>query len=266
MSGGENFVKSTVLQATKRELQRNVSSSRFWIGLICVIAVLAISGPFDTSDVMSLPQRVIYWGGIATATYFLAIIFMTPVIVLSGAERWHWVATCLLAGVVSGIPIGFFVFLVNTQIMGIDDVEWADLTRLIIICTVVAIAVSFLGHLIRPQSEPRDAEQPEPSPPAFLKRLSPQLRGEILSLQAQDHYVEAVTTVGKELVLIRLGDAVEELNGIDGKRIHRSWWVSRSAIKGLKTEKDRLFVELDDARLIPVSRANEKTVKTWVSP
>jgi len=265
MNGGEYFVKSTVLQATKRELLRNATSSRFWIGLICVIAVLAISGPFDTSDIMTVPQRFAYWGGVATSTYFLAIVFMTPVIKLTGAEQWHWVAVCLLAGVVAGIPIGIFVFLVNTQIMGIDDVEWIDLSRLVLICIVVATAVSFLGYLIEPRRGVKSATASAPSPPAFLKRLSPNLRGEIMSLQAQDHYVETVTSNGKELVLIRLGDAVEELGDIDGKRVHRSWWVSRSAVKGLVSEKDRLFVELKDTRRIPVSRANEKMVKDWIS-
>ena len=43
-------------------------------------------------------------------------------------------------------------------------------------------------------------------------------------LKMADHYVEAFTTAGSTLVLMRFADAVSELEGADGLRVHRSYW------------------------------------------
>ena len=41
---------------------------------------------------------------------------------------------------------------------------------------------------------------------------------------------------------MRLSDAVEELEGLEGAQTHRSWWVARDAVRG---------VERGDGRAIP---------------
>ena len=62
---------------------------------------------------------------------------------------------------------------------------------------------------------------------AFLRRLPEQLGRDLVCLKMADHYVEAFTTAGSTLVLMRFADAVEELQGADGLRVHRSHWVAR---------------------------------------
>ena len=51
-----------------------------------------------------------------------------------------------------------------------------------------------------------------------------------IALQGEDHYVRIHTALGSELVLMRLGDAIQELDGLEGERVHRSWWVARRAV------------------------------------
>nr|WP_285801574.1 LytTR family DNA-binding domain-containing protein [Falsiruegeria litorea] len=92
------------------------------------------------------------------------------------------------------------------------------------------------------------------SPTAFFQRLPYELGNELISFTMRDHYVEVTTTKGKTLVLISLGDALEELGDYAGTQVHRSHWVAASASRGLERNDGKLFVKLSDGRRLPVSR------------
>ncbi|MEL6436669.1 MAG: LytTR family DNA-binding domain-containing protein, partial [Pseudomonadota bacterium] len=135
-------------------------------------------------------------------------------------------------------------------------------------CLPISIGITAVYTLLtistRPAAQsPQHAPAMQPPAP-FLKRLSPETGTVITTLQAQDHYVEVTTTRGQELVLIRLGDAQKELSGLDGMRVHRSWWVARAAIQSTARDNGRLTLILTDGRKIPVSRSNEKDVRQWL--
>ena len=73
-------------------------------------------------------------------------------------------------------------------------------------------------------------DAPRRSP--FLDRLPLRLRGAtIRAVQAEDHYLRLHTDRGSDLILMRLSDAVSELEGLEGARTHRSWWVAREAVR-----------------------------------
>src|SRR4051794_29307167 len=66
-----------------------------------------------------------------------------------------------------------------------------------------------------------------PSQPA---RLPDRLRGaRLLAVEAEDHYLRFHTDRGSDLLLMRLADAIAELEGL-GTQTHRSWWVARDAV------------------------------------
>ena len=61
-----------------------------------------------------------------------------------------------------------------------------------------------------------------PAPPRFLERLPAKLRGaEIWAVQSEDHYLRLHTSLGQELILMRLSDAVAELEGVEGVGVNR---------------------------------------------
>lgn len=109
-----------------------------------------------------------------------------------------------------------------------------------------------------PFADPSALKQPNQT---FLRRLPPHLGKNILSLEAQDHYVNVTTDKGSALVLIRLVDAISELDGLEGLRIHRSHWVATNAISNTKRENGKLLVELTNGTALPVSRTYAKHLK-----
>ena len=110
--------------------------------------------------------------------------------------------------------------------------------------------------LNRPATGPAP-ERPMSGPsttPKLLARLSPRLGHDVLALQGEDHYVRVHTTLGSELLLMRLGDAVEELGGMAGERVHRSWWVAREAVAEARMNGRRACLTLSNGVEAPVSR------------
>src|SRR5690606_13712732 len=103
-------------------------------------------------------------------------------------------------------------------------------------------------------------------PVRFLERLPLRLRGAtLLAVEAEDHYLRLHTDRGSDLILMRLGDAVAELDGLEGARTPRSWWVARGAVDGVARGERRAALTLEGGLEVPVSRtaARELRAKGW---
>jgi DNA-binding LytR/AlgR family response regulator len=66
--------------------------------------------------------------------------------------------------------------------------------------------------------------------------------------------VRAHTARGSDLVLMRMRDAVEALSGVDGLRVHRSWWVARAAVAGVERQDRSLRLVLQNGLKVPIPR------------
>jgi hypothetical protein len=96
---------------------------------------------------------------------------------------------------------------------------------------------------------------PDPkAPPKLFARLPAHLGRDVVALQAEDHYVRVHTLAGSTLLLMRLADAIHELDGLDGLRVHRSWWVARSAVEAARPEGRRAALSLKGGLTVPVTR------------
>lgn len=90
--------------------------------------------------------------------------------------------------------------------------------------------------------------------PRLMRRLPDDAKGPILRLSGRDHFVEIVTAEAIHSVRMRLADAVEEMDGVDGLYTHRSHWVAKEAIREIEREGGRHYVISADKERIPVSR------------
>jgi tetratricopeptide (TPR) repeat protein len=83
-----------------------------------------------------------------------------------------------------------------------------------------------------------------------------ELQGEVLCLKAEDHYLRVYSTAGEALVLFRFSDAVKALPKEAGLQVHRSYWVSRSALLKTPRRGQRQYLELTNGLTLPVSRSH----------
>lgn len=94
------------------------------------------------------------------------------------------------------------------------------------------------------------------SPPncLLIARLPNDLRGPILCLEMQDHYVRVHTGRGSALVLMRLRDAIAETAPAAGRQVHRSWWVADEAVERFERAARAGSLRLKNGRRVPVSQ------------
>jgi DNA-binding LytR/AlgR family response regulator len=97
--------------------------------------------------------------------------------------------------------------------------------------------------------------------PRFLDRLPKGLGRDLLALEMEDHYVRAHMAAGSALVLMRMRDAVAELDGMDGLQVHRSWWVARAAVEGTVQDGRNIRLRLKNGIEAPVARANQLALR-----
>jgi len=131
---------------------------------------------------------------------------------------------------------------------------------------VVQLAIVFT--LLRKSSVP---PQPTPAPSramsgsfprALLSRLPNRLGEEIVALEAEDHYLRVHTTLGSELVLMRLSDAVAAIEPDLGLQVHRSWWVAHDAICEFIRSGQRPHLKLRNGLVVPVGRTYSAAVRS----
>ncbi|QZH75747.1 MAG: LytTR family transcriptional regulator DNA-binding domain-containing protein [Erythrobacter sp.] len=235
------------------------------LAIMTVIGVvLALVGPFGTYDT-PFAQRLVIWLGYAWLGYLLyapidaAARRLSPVLEL---PAWSLrAAGVLLASLPMALAVWVLPYLPNAA--PVPDLA-TTITHYFSVVLIGAI-VTVTTTLIR-RDESTIAVQPvqkspiQPAAPAvaprFLDRLPAHLGTDLLALEMEDHYVRAHTALGSELVLLRMRDAVAELDGIAGEQVHRSWWVARGAVADVRRVGRNVRLVLDNGLEAPVSRAN----------
>lgn len=136
-----------------------------------------------------------------------------------------------------------------------------------VMCESITLFVVFMNMRSGQMAAAQVALALAPPPPKFLERLPLKLRGaEVWAVEAEDHYLRLHTSKGQDLILLRLADAVDELAGIEGAQVHRSWWVARDAIADARRGDGRATLVLKDGSEVPVSRTYAKIIRDldWI--
>jgi DNA-binding LytR/AlgR family response regulator len=63
-----------------------------------------------------------------------------------------------------------------------------------------------------------------------------------------------VTDRGTETLRLRLSDAIDEMEPVEGLCTHRSHWVALAAITASERRQGKLFVRLSNGERVPVTR------------
>lgn len=225
-------------------------------------AFLAFVGALDTGQ-MPLAQRLLYWvpvitvGGVFGRGMALLVSRLAP-----QTQANPWVFGILLALAISA-PASVGVWGYTNLIFNAHmparalPVFYASVLVISAAMTAIMIAVSWPGR--RTFAPPGGAA---PAQVRFLDRLPGKLKGaEIYAVSAEDHYLRVHTSKGGDLILMRLSDAIAELEGLEGAQTHRSWWVARTAIESARRDGDKVALVLKGGAEAPVSRPNIKPLR-----
>lgn len=104
------------------------------------------------------------------------------------------------------------------------------------------------------------AEWSQGQPTRFMNRLPDKLGRDVIYLNVSGHYVNAVTTEGAGVILMRFADAVADL-GDTGMQVHRSYWVAHRHITGVFRRDERTLIRVTGGHELPVSRTHLAAVR-----
>lgn len=243
------------MQLALREWRGHLTQPVTLMALAAIALVLAIMGPFSTSDVMRFLPRLAYWVALVFAGY--AWGGLVDVLVRLWQKTplpWVWVA---LSGLFTGAGVTAIVYCLNW--LALDYVvPWREaaafLTPIFAISIIIAFALNLIARQVHTAPEERKA-------PALLDRLPLDKRGALVALSVEDHYVRVRTLRGEELVLMRLSDAIREVGATVGAQVHRSHWIAFGQVVSARREGDRAILTMTGDLEIPVSRANIPKIK-----
>ena len=224
--------------------------------------LLALLGPFGSFDA-PLAHRLVYWLGLGVGGYLIFRPTLTVASVVANRldlpEPAAWIAGFLLAA----MPMSLIVWAVAPgRPAGLPDLQSLLAVYLNVAVVGAGVTLVFWFFSRRQRAAGREAPALPPLPlagddersPRFLGRLPPHLGRELVALEMEDHYVRAHTPRGSALILMRMRDAVEELAGIEGEQVHRSWWVARGAVERAVADGRNMRLSLKGGLEAPVAR------------
>jgi hypothetical protein len=227
---------------------------------VLVGAVLGLSGAFRTGG-FPLVVRLPYWLILVVGGAFLGRFGARAIVPRPWWETRPVVAVAAMTLLI-GLPMTLAATLgsewIRTGRPGLSNI-W-DVLPSTLATTGMLTVLAFLVQT-RAGGETHEAPQGAP-PPRFLARLPAKLIGaDLWAVEAQDHYLRLHTSRGDDLILMRLADAIVELEGIEGARTHRSWWVARHAVTDADRAEGRAMLTLPSGLKVPVSRAYVKPLR-----
>lgn len=230
--------------------------------MVAVSAFLAFINPYDAAASMSYPFAFLYWFGMVA----------TGGVAGSGAiaifERLFPNGPRLLTLAVGAVIATFAVmaFIIAFTLAQGFYIPLIAIPRLFGLILVISIAITAMNELMdrafndeRITAAASDGVDPVST---FMERLPVKFRtSQLQAISSEDHYLRVHTNLGEELILMRLADAVRELEGADGTQVHRSWWVAKSSIADEKRENGRSVLVLQSGTEVPVSRSYRAKAK-----
>jgi hypothetical protein len=97
-------------------------------------------------------------------------------------------------------------------------------------------------------------EQAARSLPGFADRIPAALTpDDILAVKAEQHYIRVYTPTQEYMVLYRFSDALRDLEPERGLQVHRSYWISKTAIDMIRPSAKKFSIRLKTGTSIPVS-------------
>jgi len=239
----------------RRQLVRS-----FWVALAAAL-VLTLTGAFNTGDA-PFHERLVYWLIVMAAGSVWGQLCQWLLLGWKDMEGRPWLHIAALTAMVSA-PMCLFVWAATGLFFDGELRPISSLPLLVLpVVTVTAAVSALIVFLARATPVQTHASADAAKPARFIQRLPLRLRASrLIAVEAEDHYLRVHTDAGSDLILMRLSDALDELEGLEGAQTHRSWWVAKDSVRGASRGDGRATLTLEGGLTAPVSRRYAKALR-----
>ena len=254
---------------TLRELRRSLAGQA--AALVGLVLLFAFIGPFGTYDSFGVPGRIGYWAVAMGGNWLVCGSIMMLALVTAGGQtmRGRALVTAAAAPVAAApgtgvvfaaealfrpgyaadisVPIIYLSVAVLMLVIGLSVVTVLEVRRRL---AEGGVAGRWRGPGRGFSRPPRPRAWERASSTACTKNLA-----------ATSSISRPPTTMwrqlprsGSTLVLMHFVDAVAELDGAGGLRVHRTYWVASRHVTGAARRHGRTTLRLTGGHEVPVSR------------
>ncbi|MGI3184555.1 LytTR family DNA-binding domain-containing protein [Nioella aestuarii] len=249
------------LQSAKRELHALLADRRVLVGVGAAGIIAGIAGPFGTAEHLRLLPRILYWLLLCFGTYLTGATLIGPINHALTRRGFLRALAALIAATVAGLVVAAEVAVLNWAVFDLPPTELRYLRDLALNGIVISATITVATLMLDQTSAEAENQTPTAISVPLLDRLPLDKRGPLISLSVQDHYVEVTTVAGREMLLMRLSDAIRETTPVAGLQVHRSHWVALGQVRAARRDGARAVLTMSDGRDIPVSRSNIAAIR-----
>lgn len=223
--------------------------------------VLALTGAFGSVDV-PLWLRFTYWVPVMLAGAVWGHVCSRLIDQRIDMDERPWLTVVALSAAITG-PVSLLVWFVTGFVFEGELYPLRTLPLMVGPVLIITVVMSAINVFVARSQPVQTHAAPAGSAPArFPDRLPLKLRGAVLrAVQSEDHYLRIHTDRGSDLVLMRLSDALAELEGLEGAQTHRSWWVAKNAVRDVSRGDGRATLTLEGGLQAPVSRRYARALR-----
>lgn len=242
--------------------------------------ILALIAPYNTDSIQSLIGRFLYWVGCAGFPALIAGAIARKVLPPLVARQTNGLLSFGFYTAILSLPIfvwvGFWGLFLTGLFVNPDGFspEFLEQARAQLdngflwylqgygqVWVITIMIIGTISLAAEKYLTPAKAQVTPPVGYRFLKRLPAELGSDLMCLSMEDHYVRVHTAAGDTLILMRMADAVAELEDYPGQQVHRSWWVAADAVLETVRETRKVSLRLRNGLQVPVSQRRVKQLK-----
>ena len=252
-----------------------ITPQRYFASIAVVVGLLFAFISGAESGAPSLPMRLLQWQLQSCLPMALMVLSQLLLARMPWFEKLHTWLRLLLSGFLGATLFTPLALAIDVWLYG-DAVgaaqlleEFTGVVPPVVLCWLAINAPWVMGFRLQSVSSGGDEEAPAASAGGsaselpFLQLVPRRLRGELLYLEAELHYVAVVTARGRSLILYNLRDAITELGAREGIQPHRSFWVAATQVTGFKRRGRQGVLQMRNGDEVPVSRRNLQQVQSW---
>lgn len=236
-----------------------------WVILV-IGGFLGFLAPFGM-DTLAIERRVFFWVLACLTGYLIykpCIHFAQTKLENRIPKYSHRV---VIGTILASIPATFALLATNQLFFDEQILTWNKFVKMFPKVLLIGAAVSAISILKSLAEERKDAFERsnqdnqilqaklKSDPFEYINNQLPMAkRGELLSIETADHYLNVTTDKGSHLVLMRFKDALKHLEHAPGLQVHRSWWVAIDAIENVQKDNRKVSLRLKNQITVPVSK------------
>ncbi|PCI86254.1 MAG: hypothetical protein COB24_10545 [Hyphomicrobiales bacterium] len=222
--------------------------------------ILGQIAPYNSDEIQNFGLRTGYWAAILIVSYMAWTIiekFFAPRL------NWHYFFVGSLCNFLMTLPLFGFILLLNLIFFNLHN-TWLGLfyfwLQLAITCQSIYILIYVIISQVVKTGVDNQKNCPPETTPHFLKNIG----GKLLYIKSEDHYLRIQTTAHSKLILYKISDAIKQLDesDIEGKLVHRSHWVAKSAIESHVKNGRKNLLKLTNGDQLPISATYLKTLRS----